>query len=98
MSMQMRRSVWQRRRPISLVKNGLTASSVRSSPTHSRTRPLAQSIDPHQHMLVGLFHLGDGVGLQAQLFSDKRFDEHHDPLPLKVEKQEPPKRLDVSGF
>jgi hypothetical protein len=30
--------VWQRRAPSSLLKNGLTASSVRSSPTHSKTR------------------------------------------------------------
>ena len=29
MSMQMTRSVWQRRAPISVVKNGFTASSVR---------------------------------------------------------------------
>ncbi len=38
MSMHTTRSVWQRRLPISLVKNGRTASSVRSSPTHSKTR------------------------------------------------------------
>jgi hypothetical protein len=34
-------------------------------------KPLAQPADVHQHVLVGLFHLGHGVGVQTQLFSDK---------------------------
>jgi hypothetical protein len=37
---------------------------------------LAESVDVHQHALVGLFHLGHGMGFQTQLFSDKRLYEH----------------------
>ena len=37
---------------------------------------LAEPVDPHQHALVRLFHLGHGVRFQTQLFSDKSFNEH----------------------
>src|SRR5215472_17880672 len=36
----------------------------------------AEPVDPHQHALVRLFHLGHGVRFQTQLFSDKSFNEH----------------------
>src|ERR1019366_1022551 len=39
-------------------------------------KPLTQPVDVHQHVLVGLFHLGHGMGFQTQLFSDKSFYEH----------------------
>jgi hypothetical protein len=39
-------------------------------------KPLAQPVNVHQHVLVGLFHIGHGVGFQTQLFSDKSFYEH----------------------
>ncbi|MGQ9636098.1 MAG: hypothetical protein ACUVXB_17885, partial [Bryobacteraceae bacterium] len=38
--------------------------------------PLSQPVDMHQHALIGLFHLGYGMGFQTQLFSDKRLYEH----------------------
>jgi hypothetical protein len=40
-----------------------------------------RSINMHEHELVGLFHLGHGVGCQTQLLSDKGFSEHLGSVP-----------------
>src|SRR5215468_6462039 len=39
-------------------------------------QPPPEPVDPHQHALVRLFHLGHGMGFQTQLFSDKGLNEH----------------------
>jgi hypothetical protein len=45
-------------------------------------KPLSQTVDMHQHALVGLFHLGHGMSFQTQLFSDKGLYEHFGPGPF----------------
>src|ERR1700680_4917247 len=39
-------------------------------------QPPPEPVDPHQHALVRLLHLGYGMGFQTQLFSDKGLNEH----------------------
>jgi len=38
--------------------------------------PIPQAVDRNHHLLFASFDFGHAVGFQAQLFSDKRFDEH----------------------
>src|SRR5262249_5033575 len=38
--------------------------------------PIPQAVDGNHHLLFASFDFGHAVGFQAQLFSDKRFDEH----------------------
>ena len=56
-------------------------SNIVGLPTSVSANPAAQEaltepVDVHQHALVGLFHVGHGMGFQTQLLSDKSFYEH----------------------
>src|ERR1039458_3371617 len=70
-SIQMTWSVGQRRRPISLVKNGLTASSVRSSPTH-RDRKSTRLNSSHLGISYAVFCLKKKI-----VFLVRKGNPHH---------------------
>src|ERR1019366_4171436 len=56
------------------------AASLPAEPTTQESAP--QAIDVDDHESLGLLHLRHGMGLQPQLLSQKRFDEHRDPPPF----------------
>ena len=47
--------------------------------------PIPQAVDANHHLLFAGFDFGHAVGFQAQLFSDKRFDEHLGVLFLSLD-------------
>jgi hypothetical protein len=54
-----------------------------SLPANSTAQqPIPQAIDPDDHVLFASFDFGYAVGFQAQLFSDKRFNEHLGSFPF----------------
>jgi hypothetical protein len=44
--------------------------------------PIPQAVDANHHLLFAGFDFGHAVGFQAQLFSDKRFNEHLGSFPF----------------
>src|SRR5262249_45245235 len=52
-------------------------------PTYPTPQPsIPQALDADDHLLFASFDCGHAVGFQAQLFSDKRFNEHLGPFPF----------------
>ena len=61
-------------------------------------QPTSQSVDVDDHVPLGLLHSGNSMRFQPQLLSEKRFDEHLDPLPFGGLITTTLKRLDESGI
>jgi hypothetical protein len=61
-------------------------------------QPTSQSVDVDDHVPLGLLHLRNRMRLQPQLLSQKRFDEHLDPLPSDGLITTALKGLDESGI
>src|SRR5204862_5473645 len=67
--------------PLSLFSNIVNLpASLTANP--AAQEPLTEPVDVHQHALVGLLHLGHGMGFQTQLFSDKSFNKHLGSAPF----------------
>ena len=72
--------------PLPLLAHAVDLTA--SLPAESATQqPITQPVDVDDHKLRCLLHLGHCMRFQSQLFSDKRLDEHLDPLPFVVEQQ-----------
>jgi hypothetical protein len=61
-------------------------------------QPTSQSVDVDDHVPLGLLHFRNRMRLQPQLLSQKRFDEHLDPLPFGGLITTALKGLDESGI
>jgi hypothetical protein len=72
------------------------ATSLPADPASQQPTP--QSVDVDDHESIGLFHFRHGMRLQPQLLSQKRFDEHLDPLPFAGLITTALKGLDESGI
>src|ERR1039457_4181913 len=67
-------------------------------PAESATQqPTSQPVDVDDHVILCILHLGHGMGLQSQLLSDERLDEHLN-LFLSGSEQQPSKDWMFGGF
>jgi hypothetical protein len=72
------------------------ATSLPTDPASQQSTPQSVNVDDHEP--IGRLHFRHGMSLQSQLLSEKRFDEHLDPLPFAGLITSALKGLDESGI